>query len=104
MHNRLSNLVLERVRQMRKDQGLTQEAFAEQARMSYKYFQSIESGRKRDIRLSTLERLAKAFDLEAADLISPDFSSAMVNESPAKVSYGSAKKPAKAVASGKKKK
>lgn len=37
---------------------------AEQAGFSYKYYQAIEAGRKRELRLSTLDRLAKAHGME----------------------------------------
>jgi transcriptional regulator with XRE-family HTH domain len=51
---------------------LTQEAFAESASISYKYYQAVEAGRKPDLRLSTLERLAKAHGLEVWELLSPN--------------------------------
>lgn len=41
------------------------------AGFSYKYYQAIEAGRGRDLRLSTLERLAKAYGLEVHELLSP---------------------------------
>jgi len=49
---------------------LTQEAFAESAGLSYKYYQAVETGKKPDLRLSTLERLAKAHGLEVCGLLS----------------------------------
>jgi transcriptional regulator with XRE-family HTH domain len=52
--------------------GLTQEAFAERAGMSYKYYQAVEAGRKEHLRLSTLERLAQAYGLEVYELLSPE--------------------------------
>ena len=51
--------------------NLTQEVFAESAGMSYKYYQAVETGKKPDLRLSTLERLAKAHRLEFSQLLSP---------------------------------
>jgi len=63
--------LLRRLRDLRKTQGLTQEAFAEQAGMSYKYYQAVEAGRKAEIRLSTLERLANAYGLEVWELLAP---------------------------------
>ena len=50
---------------------MTQEAFAERAGISYKYYQSVEAGRKRELRLSTLERLAKAYRIEVWELLAP---------------------------------
>ena len=52
--------------------GLTQEEFAERAGMSYKYYQAVEAGRKAELRLSTLDRLARAYGLEAYELLAPD--------------------------------
>jgi transcriptional regulator with XRE-family HTH domain len=51
--------------------GLSQEAFAEMAHFSYKYYQAIESGRQRDIQLSTIERLAAAYGLQPHELLAP---------------------------------
>lgn len=56
---------------MREVRGWTQEKFAEVAGMSYKYYQAVEAGRKRDLRLSTLERLAKGHEMEVWQLLSP---------------------------------
>ena len=37
--------------------------------MSYKYYQAVEAGRKMELRLSTVERLAKAYGLEVHELL-----------------------------------
>ena len=66
------NRLLKRLKQLRKAHGLTQEQFAECAGISYKYFQAIETGRKPDLRLSTLERLADAYGIEVWQLICPE--------------------------------
>jgi len=63
--------LLERLKQLRLHRGLTQEAFAEEAQISYKYYQAVEAGRKIDLRLSTLERLAKAHGKEVWELLLP---------------------------------
>ena len=63
--------LLKRLKNLRQEQGLTQERFAELAGFSYKYYQQIETGRKPDLRLSTLERLAAAYGLEAWELLLP---------------------------------
>jgi transcriptional regulator with XRE-family HTH domain len=63
--------LLSRLKQMRQAHGLTQESFAELAGLSYKYYQQIEGGRKPDLRLSTLERLAGAYGIEVYELLSP---------------------------------
>lgn len=49
---------------------MTQEAFAERSGISYKYYQAVEAGRKRDLRLSTLEKIAKAYSLDLHELLS----------------------------------
>ncbi len=64
--------LLARLRQLREAHGLTQEAFAERSGISYKYYQAVEAGRKRELRLSTLERLARAYGLEVWQLLAPD--------------------------------
>lgn len=63
--------LLRRLRDIRKAHGLTQEAFAEMAGMSYKYYQAVEAGRKVELRFSTLERLANAYGLEVWELLAP---------------------------------
>jgi len=63
--------LLGRLRALREARGLTQEQFAEQSGISYKYYQAVEAGRKKDLRLSTLDRLAKAHGLETWQLLLP---------------------------------
>jgi len=55
---------------LRKHHKLTQEAFAEGSGFTYKYYQGIEN-RKRDLRLSTVERLAKAYGIDVWQLFGP---------------------------------
>jgi transcriptional regulator with XRE-family HTH domain len=64
-------ILLKRLRELRRRHGLSQEAFAEKAGMSYKYYQAVEAGRKRNLRLSTLEKLAAAYHIEVWQLLSP---------------------------------
>jgi transcriptional regulator with XRE-family HTH domain len=66
--NDTAKRLLTRIKTLRETLGLSQEAFAEKAGLGYKYYQHIEAGRKRDIRLSTLEKLAKACGLELDEL------------------------------------
>lgn len=63
--------LLKRLRALRIERGLTQEQFAEESGMSYKYYQAVEAGRKRDLRLSTLERLAQAHGMQVWELMQP---------------------------------
>ena len=50
---------------------MTQEGFAEIAGMSYKYYQAVEAGRKIELRLSTMEKLAAAYGIELWELLAP---------------------------------
>ena len=63
--------LLGRLKALRVARGLTQERFAELSGISYKYYQAVEAGRKRDIRISTIDRLAKALDLQGWQLLLP---------------------------------
>lgn len=65
----LAHRLLRRVRELREGRGLSQEAFAEMAGLKYKHYQSIEAGRKIDIRLSTIEKLARACGMPPGDLL-----------------------------------
>jgi transcriptional regulator with XRE-family HTH domain len=64
--------LLVRLRQLRKIHGLTQEAFAEISGISYKYYQHVEAGRKSELRLSTIERIARAYGIEVYQLLAPE--------------------------------
>ena len=64
--------LLVRLKELRKLHNLTQEQFAEVASISYKYYQAVEAGRKRELRLSTLERFARAYCIEVYQLLSPN--------------------------------
>ncbi len=72
---RMADMVLKRLltrlKQLRDAHGLTQEQFAELSGISYKYYQAVEAGRKPDLRLSTLQRLASAYSIEVWQLLSP---------------------------------
>jgi transcriptional regulator with XRE-family HTH domain len=63
------DILIKRLRELRKKTGLTQEQFAERIGLSYKYYQQIELGNKRELRLSTLDRLAKGLETEPWRLI-----------------------------------
>ncbi len=69
MANDTAKRLLARVKTLREALGLSQEAFAERTGLGYKYYQHVEAGRKRDIRLSTLEKLAKACGLKLDELL-----------------------------------
>ena len=57
----------ERIRQLRKSLGLTQEELAEKADMDYKYLGAVERG-ERNITIDNIEKIAKGFQVEACQL------------------------------------
>jgi transcriptional regulator with XRE-family HTH domain len=72
MESPIPNRLLKRVRALREAMGLTQERFAERAGLSYKYYQAVEGGRKSDLRLSTIIKLAAGLGIEVWQLFGPD--------------------------------
>jgi transcriptional regulator with XRE-family HTH domain len=80
MPSRFLKSLTERIRHLREQRGETQEEFAEHAQISYKYYQAIEAGRRIDLRLSTLVRLASAHELEVWELLLPQRAESAVGE------------------------
>lgn len=64
--------LLVRLKALRANRGWTQEEFSENTGISYKYYQALEAGRKPDMRLSTLERLAAAYGIPLHELLTPE--------------------------------
>lgn len=58
-----------RLRQLRKKRGLTQQELAELADLDYKHIQRLESKSPTDVKLETIERLAKAFKMSCSRLL-----------------------------------
>ncbi|MCC7408330.1 MAG: helix-turn-helix transcriptional regulator [Phycisphaeraceae bacterium] len=58
----------DRVRQVREGLGLSQEALANQAKLHRTHISLIERG-QRNVRLETIERLAKALRVQPGDLM-----------------------------------
>ena len=58
-----------RLRELRKMKGLTQEALAEKAGLEYKYIQMLEGKTPPSATLRTLDKLAKALDIELSKMI-----------------------------------
>ena len=79
-----ANLLL-RLRELREANGLTQEGFAEVAGISYKYYQAVEAGRKVELRLSTLERLARAYGIELWELFAPTMPAVRITRAAKKI-------------------
>jgi transcriptional regulator with XRE-family HTH domain len=80
-------LVADRLRALRLRHGLTQEEAAELMDLSLRFYQVLESGRKKQIWLETVERAAAAYGLAACDLIGPQLpASSRVQRLPAESS------------------
>jgi transcriptional regulator with XRE-family HTH domain len=58
----------ERVRQLREERGWSQEGFAHEGRLGRSFTGSIERGEK-DVRLSTLIKIAKALGVSLSQLV-----------------------------------
>ena len=63
----------QRLKELRKHHHLTQEEFSAVAGISYKFYQQLESGKKKQIWLSTIEKLAETYRLQTWELLMPDF-------------------------------
>jgi transcriptional regulator with XRE-family HTH domain len=82
--NDTAKRLLARIRQLREARGLTQEAFAEQAGLTYKHYQQVESGLKPNFRIDTLFKLADGLGLEPWELLNFDLPLPAVDEDPGK--------------------
>jgi transcriptional regulator with XRE-family HTH domain len=58
-----------RIRQLRQKYGYSQQQLCELADLEYKHIQRLESKRPCDVKLTTLEKLAKAFKMPLAKLL-----------------------------------
>ena len=65
-------LLRRNLRSSRLSKGLSQQALAELADLTYKYYQEIEAGRISAIKLPTIEKLAKCVGVEPWMLLHPD--------------------------------
>ena len=63
----------ERIRQLRKQHGLTQERVAEICGVGYKLYQLYELGIKQNPGLLTLEKIASGYGLDVSELLGPKF-------------------------------
>jgi transcriptional regulator with XRE-family HTH domain len=66
-----SVLFKQRLRELRKSKGWTQEEAAEACGIGYKLYQLYEIGQKRNPGLLTLEKIARGFGLALHDLLAP---------------------------------
>lgn len=74
--------LLRRLRELRDANDLTQEAFAELAGTGYKYYQAVEAGRKKELRVSTLEKFAAAYGIELWELLAPQMPQVRLTAAP----------------------
>ncbi|MCK5451577.1 MAG: helix-turn-helix transcriptional regulator [Candidatus Omnitrophica bacterium] len=58
------------LKKLREERGLTQQQLAELSNLEYKHIQRMESKKPCDVKLSTLEKLAKAFCLTLENFFS----------------------------------
>lgn len=58
-----------KIKEFRRKRGITQEQLAEMIKTTYKYIQRIEGKTPPDVRLSTIEKLAKALKVKPAELL-----------------------------------
>lgn len=61
----------ERIRELRKWRGLSQEKLAAKAGLHFTYIGDIERG-KRNVAIENVSKIAKALEIELADLFRPD--------------------------------
>lgn len=62
----------DRLKALRAAAGMTQEEFAEFARMDYKTYQHIEAGRRPSLRLCTIEKLCDAYGIQFWEFFHPE--------------------------------
>ena len=72
MVNETTKRLMSRVKQFRLTQGLTQEQFAERADLDYKTYQHVEAGRRPNLGMETLLKLAKGCGWELRQLFDFD--------------------------------
>ncbi len=64
-----SKNLLDNLKRLRKRHAFTQEQVAELSGIDYKFYQSIEAGRRPNVTLMTLDQLAKVYQVSAQELI-----------------------------------
>ena len=78
--------LIARLRELRKRHSITQEKFSELSGVAYKYYQLIEVGHRIDMRLSTLEKMAKPYGIGVHELLAPNFPKVRLPKATAKKS------------------
>ena len=67
-----SKKLARRIRYYRNERGWTQWETAKQCKIPFKYYQEYEGKNPRDMRLSTMSRIAKAFGITLSELVDFD--------------------------------
>ena len=70
MRENIKARLSDRIRQLRQKHGYSQQKLAELAEIEYKHIQRLESQKPCDVKLSTLEKLAKALKVSLPKLLS----------------------------------
>jgi len=65
-----ASILLKNIKLLRERHGLSQERVAELSGIDYKFYQSIETGRRPNVTLSTLDQIAAAYGIPGHKLIS----------------------------------
>ena len=65
-------LIAERLRTLRHRHALTQQEFADLAGIAFTFYQLLESGRKKQIWLETVDKLAAVYGLETWEFLKPN--------------------------------
>lgn len=68
---KVRKLLGKRLKALRVYHNLTQEEFSELCKFEYKFYQSIESARKTEIKFATMERIARFYHIEVWQLLAP---------------------------------
>ena len=69
MSSATAKKLAKRIKELRLERGLTQEEAAKKCGLKYKYYQEYEGKKPRDMRLSTMEKIAKGFGVSVSDLL-----------------------------------
>lgn len=69
MPQNLSKLLAARIKELRKERGLTQAEAARQCGIQFKYYQEYEGPSARDMRLSTMYKIARGFGVTLSKLL-----------------------------------
>jgi transcriptional regulator with XRE-family HTH domain len=72
----------QRLRDLREQTGLSQERVAERAGISFIYYQALEAGRRSNLTLGVLEKIATAFGLSLVELFAQRIPTLRLAEDP----------------------